>query len=40
MEQRVESFKLSARFYAIAFLVVFYYFFTKPVRRTTALESE
>jgi hypothetical protein len=34
------DFKLGVRFYAIAFLVIFYYFFTKPVRRGKALEIE
>lgn len=40
MEEKAESFRLGTRFYAIAFLVVFYYFFTKPVNRAKALEIE
>ena len=40
MDERAQSFRLGARFYVIAFLVVFYYFFTRPVNQSNALEIE
>ena len=40
VEEKDEPFKLGLRFYAIAFLVIFYYFFTKPVSRSKAIEIE